>query len=94
VARPAQSPDRRLQVRRQATVGPYIVDFLCVEARLVIELDGGQHHEMRDAPRTAFIEARGYEVQRFWNSDVIENLEGVLEAVRALLLKRADRGED
>jgi very-short-patch-repair endonuclease len=80
--------------RRQATMGPYIVDFLCIEPRLVVELDGGQHDEQRDAGRTAFIEAQGYMVQRFWNSEIVENRAGVLEMVRALLLERADREED
>lgn len=72
---------------RQFPIGPYIVDFACRSARLVIELDGGQHNETVDAPRTAIIEAHGYRVIRFWNNDVAENLEGVVEIiVRALRL--------
>jgi adenine-specific DNA-methyltransferase len=80
--------DRRLQgfkFRRQATIGPYVVDFLCTEARLIVELDGGQHSEEVDAKRTAFLEADGYRVLRFWNSDVTESLDGVLERILEIL---------
>jgi very-short-patch-repair endonuclease len=73
--------NRRLdgvKFRRQTTIGPYIVDFLCIEAMLVVELDGGQHSPEADAARTRFLEQRGYRVLRFWNNEVIENLEGVL----------------
>ena len=80
--------DRRLggfKFRRQATVGRYVVDFLCVEAGLVVELDGGQHDAGRDAARTASIEARGLRVVRFWNSEVVENLDGVLERIGGAL---------
>jgi very-short-patch-repair endonuclease len=86
--------DRRLdgfKFRRQATIGDYVVDFLCVEAWLVIELDGGQHNEARDAFRTAAIEARGYGVMRFWNNEVIENFEGVLVTIHAALKGRSRR---
>ena len=67
--------------RRQATVGPYVADFLCIDARLIVELDGGQHSEERDRARTAWLECAGYRVIRFWNTDVIENEDGVLEAI-------------
>jgi very-short-patch-repair endonuclease len=67
----------KMKWRRQATVGPYIADFLCAEAMLIVELDGGQHSPERDAPRTAALEAAGYAVLRFWNSDVIESFDGV-----------------
>ena len=80
--------NRRLQgckFRRQATIGNYVVDFLCVEKMLIVELDGGQHDELVDANRTAFLEACGYRVLRFWNNEVLENLEGVLEAVGGAL---------
>ena len=66
---------------RQFPIGPHIADFACRSAHLVIELDGGQHKEETDAPRTATIEAYGYRVIRFWNNEVIENLEGVLAAI-------------
>lgn len=69
-----------------------MVDFLCVEARLIVELDGGQHGKATDAARTRFLEARGYRVLRFWNGDVIENRDGVLEAIRlALAVRMAER---
>ena len=74
--------------RRQATVGPFVVDFLCVEAALVIELDGGQHSEEADRGRTEFLEGRGLSVMRFWNSDVVDNLDGVIEAIRMALLQK------
>ncbi len=80
--------NRRLdgaKFRRQATIGRYVVDFLCVEARLIVELDGGQHDVSVDADRTDFLEARGYRVLRFWNNDVLENLEGVLLVVSEAL---------
>ena len=70
-----------LKFRRQATVGPYVVDFLCAEARLVVEADGGQHSEARDAERTAFLNARGVAVIRFWNNDILANTDGVLASI-------------
>ncbi len=67
---------------RQMPVGSFIADFLCRSRRLVIELDGGQHCEnARDEARTRFIEAQGYRVLRFWNNEVMGNLEGVLTAI-------------
>jgi very-short-patch-repair endonuclease len=81
--------DRRLdgfKFRRQASIGDYVVDFLCPEARLVVELDGGQHSEERDARRTAFIEGRGYRVIRFWNNEVNDSFEGVLGMIHAALV--------
>ena len=74
--------------RRQATIGLFVVDFLCVESSLVIELDGGQHDETSDGERTAYLEAQGLTVRRFWNHDVTENLEGVTDAIRAVLDKK------
>jgi very-short-patch-repair endonuclease len=59
--------------RFQSPVGPYVVDFLCTEAKLIVELDGGQHGEQiaQDALRTKALEAAGYTVLRFWNNDVL-----------------------
>ena len=73
-----------MKFRRQVPLGPYVVDFLCERARLVIEVDGGQHAERRDRDdvRSEWLNARGYRVLRFWNGDVLENPDGVLEAVR------------
>ena len=72
---------------RQHPIGRYVVDFCCRSARLVIELDGGQHAEsVSDAERTRAIEADGYTVIRFWNNDIIDNLDGVLMEIRTALL--------
>jgi very-short-patch-repair endonuclease len=73
--------------RRQALVGPFIVDFASRKAKLVVELDGGQHEWQRasDARRTRYIEDAGYRVLRFWNHDVLGNLEGVLSEIRRVL---------
>ena len=69
------------KLRRQATIDPFIVDFLCAEHRLVIELDGGQHGSPQDTARTRELERRGYRVIRFANQEVAENLEGVLTVI-------------
>ncbi|MDP1536030.1 MAG: endonuclease domain-containing protein [Burkholderiales bacterium] len=76
--------------RRQHPVGRYVVDFACLSARLAIEVDGGQHAEnaMRDRRRDAFLESRGFHVLRFWNNDVLGNIEGVVETICAAALKR------
>jgi len=71
--------------RRQATIGAYVVDFLCLEHKLVVELDGGQHGPTADAQRTAFLQASGHRVIRFWNHDVIESREAVLVSILASL---------
>jgi len=71
--------------RRQATIGPYIVDFLCIEAGLVVEADGGQHSTESDAARTAWLKSRGFRVARFWNNDILANIDGVLQSIIALL---------
>ena len=71
---------------RQFAIGPYIADFACREAALVIEVDGGQHAESaRDAQRTAYLNAEGYSVLRFWNNDVLANHEGVHDAIVSVL---------
>lgn len=69
--------------RRQHPIGPYIADFACIEKSLVIELDGGQHQDQveYDERRTAFLQLQGWQVLRFWNNDVLNNLEGVLASV-------------
>jgi len=73
--------------RRQALIGPFIVDFASRRAKLVIELDGGQHdwQQASDQSRTRLIEAAGYRVLRFWNNDVLSNLDGVLLQIRCAL---------
>lgn len=76
--------------RRQVAIGSYIADFLCAEMHLVIEVDGGQHGSDEaiayDARRTAFFTSEGFRVLRFWNNDVLQNIEGVLTMIRAELL--------
>src|SRR5689334_5799100 len=76
--------DRRLnglKFKRQVPIDRYVVDFCCSEARLIIELDGGQHATRitEDANRTKVLDAMGYLVLRFWNNDVLQNIDGVLE---------------
>ena len=73
--------------RRQVPLGKFVVDFACYDEKLVVELDGGQHGENPDddAARTAWLEARGFRVLRFWNHEVLENLEGVLTTIAEVL---------
>ena len=71
--------------KRQWSLGPYVVDFCCIDRKLVVEIDGGQHSEARDVRRTKALEAMGYRVVRFWNNDVFGNLEGVLTNLLAEL---------
>jgi very-short-patch-repair endonuclease len=73
--------------RRQAVVGPFIIDFASRKAKIVIELDGGQHNSQQDSDssRQRQIEAAGYRVLRFWNNDVLGNLEGVLNEIQNAL---------
>jgi primosomal protein N' (replication factor Y) len=74
-----------LRFRRQHPIGPYFADFACLELRLVVELDGGQHADPRgqerDRARTAAIEERGYEVIRFWDNDVLRDTPAVLASI-------------
>ncbi len=82
--RDKQLDDRKF--RRQQPIGRYVVDFLCEPEKLIIELDGGQHaDDPRDTERTAFLEAQGYRVIRYWNNEVIENIDGVLSDIRSKL---------
>ena len=70
--------------RRQQAIGGYIVDFVCMEKKLVIELDGGQHAECKaghDQQRTGFLKQNGYTVLRFWNNEIAESLEGVVDVI-------------
>ena len=80
--------------RRQVPIGPYVADFACLASRLVIELDGSQHGEepikSRDDERTRWLESEGYRVLRFWNNDVTNNLDGVLETIYAALYGSRD----
>jgi very-short-patch-repair endonuclease len=72
-----------LKFRRQQPIGVYIVDFLCPEKKLIVELDGGQHQDRAeyDEARDAWLKSEGYTVLRDWNNEVMGNLEGVLEDI-------------
>jgi very-short-patch-repair endonuclease len=67
--------------RRQVPIQGYVVDFACLPAQLVVELDGGQHEPTRDDARTRVLEAAGYRVVRFWNHEALANTDGVLAAI-------------
>jgi very-short-patch-repair endonuclease len=84
VLRNSQLADAKF--RRQQPIGPFIADFVCQSARLIVEADGGQHvHGESDNRRTAFLEGKGYRVLRFWNNDILENLDGVAQVIAAPL---------
>lgn len=78
-----------LKFRRQVPVGSFIVDFLCEEKNIIIELDGGQHNIpeniLLDEERTEFLKSKGYRIIRFWNNEVENNLEGVYERLLQIL---------
>ncbi len=73
-----------LKFKRQVPVGNYIVDIVCFEKDLIIELDGGQHAEQSedDRVRDSWLHSQGFKVLRFWNNEVFANIEGVLETIR------------
>jgi very-short-patch-repair endonuclease len=72
-----------VKFRRQQPIGPYIVDFVCFECRVIVEVDGGQHAERipYDEKRTRWLEAQGYRVLRFWNNDVLNNSEAAVQII-------------
>ena len=72
-----------IKFRRQHPIGPYIADFASLEIRLIIELDGGQHAQQQqyDQQRSAFLQNQGYRILRFWNHDVLQNTDGVLQEI-------------
>ena len=76
-----------VKFRRQVPIGPYIADFASRTAMLVIEADGGQHGEMKEADRerTVFLERRGYRVLRFWNMDILGNTDSVMDVIAEAL---------
>jgi very-short-patch-repair endonuclease len=76
--------------RRQHAIGIYIPDFVCIEKKLIIELDGSQHLEQEeyDKERTKYLKSQGYKVIRFWNNDIIKNIEGVILAIMNALEKQ------
>ena len=81
-----------IQWNRQKVIGPYIVDFYCKRAKLIVELDGSQHYEQEaaayDEKRTAYLESLGYFVLRFTNTDVKKNLSGVCEVIDRAVCRR------
>ena len=84
--------DRQLggyKFRRQHPIGPFFVDFVCLEKELVIEVDGGQHAKNveADVKRSDYLKERGYRVLRFWNNEVLEESESVLSVILSSLLK-------
>jgi very-short-patch-repair endonuclease len=75
-----------IKVRRQVPFDPYVADFLCAEAMLVIEVDGGQHGgSERDERRTRFFNAKGYRVLRFWNDEVLREMDSVCTTIIAFV---------
>jgi len=76
--------------RRQVPVGQYIVDFVCLEKHLIVEIDGGQHAERQsDQERDRWLESQGFRVLRFWNNEVLGNVRGVLEVLVEALRDRS-----
>ncbi len=73
--------------RRQHPIGPYYADFACLDKKLVIEVDGGQHatNEEADNTRSEFLASKGFRVLRFWNHDVLTDVEAVLERILSIL---------
>ena len=78
-----------MKFRRQHPIGQYIADFVCLERKLIIELDGGQHvlpdKHLKDRQRDAWLKKEGYAVVRFWDNEVLTNTSGVLEVIRERL---------
>ena len=76
-----------VRFNRQVPIGPFICDFVSRGAKLIIEVDGGQHgwQTDEDSARTRYLEDHGYRVIRFWNSDVLERLEGVVAEIKAVI---------
>ena len=76
--------------RRQHPIGPYIADFVCLESMVIVELDGGQHMDQQayDERRSAYLSRHGFCVVRFWNNDVLKNLEGVIHSLTLTLSQR------
>ncbi|PLP98803.1 endonuclease domain-containing protein [Cupriavidus pauculus] len=77
-----------LKFKRQKPVGLYIADFICMERKLIVEADGGQHGTLRDFDRDVWLQDQGYTVLRFWNNQIQDEIEGVLEAIRQAVLAK------
>jgi very-short-patch-repair endonuclease len=80
--------------RRQVPLGPYVADFACMAARLLIEVDGSQHgnvqNKIKDDERTNWLKSEGYRVVRFWNNEITENIDGVLDTIHAAIYGSRD----
>jgi len=76
---------KNYKFRRQHPIGKYIVDFICIEKFLIIELDGSQHNQEEnrkyDLERTKYLESRGYKILRYWNSDIDKNISGIYDDI-------------
>ena len=82
-----------LKFKRQYPIKPYYADFVCLEESLIIEIDGGQHCENKeDEVRTRFLEKEGFKVIRFWNNEVLNNMEGVLSSLSQTHSRKRERG--
>ncbi|MBI2443278.1 MAG: endonuclease domain-containing protein [Candidatus Levybacteria bacterium] len=83
-----------IKFRRQQVIGSFIVDFVSYEKMLIIELDGGQHNELyareKDKARTKWLESQGYRIIRFWDNEVIKNLQDVMEQIRLAVTPHPD----
>lgn len=81
-----------LKFRRQVPIGNYVADFVCEIHNVIIELDGGQHNEPEnieyDKFRTEFLESKGYKVLRFWNDEIVNNINGVCETIYNTIFKK------
>jgi very-short-patch-repair endonuclease len=83
MANVALASDRGHKFRRQLPIGRYIADFVCHEARLIVEIDGGQHDRLscRETERTEFLQNEGYRILRFWNNEILTNPDDVHHAI-------------
>ena len=83
---------RRLGVkfRFQHSLGPFVADYVCLERKPIVEADGGQPNPQADHARTAYLRKRGLRIVRFWNHDILQNIDGVIETLLIVL----DGGED
>jgi len=71
-----------LKFRRQEPIGNYVVDFVCYEKKIIVEIDGGQHCAERDGNRNRWLESQDFKILRFWNTEVLKNAQGVWEVIR------------
>jgi len=78
-----------VKFRRQQPIGRYVVDFTSFENRIIVEIDGGQHNGRgimeKDKERTLWLKGEGYHILRFWNNEILKNIDGVLEVIRGAL---------